>query len=253
MSSADERVAANVAQWTLTNAEYTDEQAERSWRRDDPVWGVFSRPDEWIGDVAGLDVVELGCGTAFEGARLARRGARVVGVDPTSAQLATARRLMAEIGPEFPLVEAPAEDVPLPDDSFDLAFSDYGASLWANPREWLPEAARLLRPGGRLLFLTMSPLSHLCTPDTDDVPITNKLQRPQFAPCEVEWEGYQGTEFHLSHGDWIRVLRDSGFVIDALHELQAPEDARRHEYYNVIAPTWARRWPGEDLWEVHLR
>ena len=253
MSSPDERVAANVAQWTLTNAEYTDEQAERTWRRDELVWGVFSVPDEWIGDVAGLDIVELGCGTAFESARLARKGARVVGVDPTPAQLATARRMMEAVGPEFPLVEAPAENVPLPDDSFDLAVSGYGASLWADPRKWLPEAARLLRPGGRLLFLTTSPLAHLCMPDSDDVPITNTLQRPQFAPWEVEWEGYQGVEYHVSHGDWIRVLRESGFVLDALHELQAPEGARRHEYYNVIAPTWARRWPGEDLWEVHLR
>jgi SAM-dependent methyltransferase len=253
MSSADERVAANVAQWTLTNAEYTNEQAERTWRNEEPVWGVFRIPDRWFGDVGGLDVIELGCGTAFEGAILARKGARVVGVDPTPAQLDTARRMMKEVGPEFPLIEAPAENVPLPDDSFDLAFSDYGASLWADPRKWLSEAARLLRPGGRLLFLTISPLAHLCMPDDDDVPITNRLQRPLFAPWEVEWEGYQGVEYHLSHGDWIRVLRDNGFAIDALNELRAPKSAQRHQYYNVIEPRWASRWPGEDLWEAHLR
>jgi ubiquinone/menaquinone biosynthesis C-methylase UbiE len=252
MSSADERVAANVAQWTKTNAEFTDEQAARSWRNDDIGWGVFGIADEWFGDVAGLDVVELGCGTAFEGARLARKGARVVGVDPTPAQLETARRLMAEVGPEFALVQAPAEEVPLPDDSFDLAFSDYGASLWADPRRWLAEAARLLRPGGRVLFLTTSPLAHICMPDEDNKPITHHLQRPQFAPWEVEWEGYEGVEYHLSHGDWIRVLRENGFTLDALHELRPPEDARRHVYYNVVGPTWARRWPGEDLWEAHL-
>jgi SAM-dependent methyltransferase len=188
----------------------------------------------------------------LEGARLARRGARVVGVDPTPTQLATARRLMQEVGPEFPLVEAPAEDVPLPDGSFDLAFSDYGASLWADPSRWLGEAARLLRPGGRLLFLTMSPLAHLCTPDEDEKPIDGILVRPLFAPWEVEWPEYDGVEYHLSHGDWIRVLRGHGFVIDALHELRAPDGARAHEYYYVTSVEWARRWPGEDLWEVHV-
>ena len=254
MSSAEqERIAANAAQWTKTNAEFTDAQAERSWRNDEITWGVFNIPDRWLGDVAGLDVIELGCGTAFEGAKLARKGARVVGVDPTRAQLETARRMMAEIGPEFPLVEAPAESVPLPDDSFDLAFSDYGASLWADPRKWLAEAARLLRPGGRLVFLTTSTLAHLCTPDEDGLPITNRLQRPLFAPWEVEWEGYEGVEYHLSHGDWIRVLRDNGFAVDGLYELRAPRSARRHSYYNVIEPKWAWRWPGEDLWEAQLR
>ena len=252
MSSADERVAANVAQWTKTNAEYTDAQAERVWKKDLVTWGVFGVADEWIGDVAGLDVVELGCGTAFFAARLARLGARPVGVDPTPAQLETARRMMRETGLEFPLVEAPAESVPLPDKSFDLAVSGYGASLWADPKEWLAEAARLLRPGGRLLFLTTSSLAHLCTPQEDEVPITNTLVRPLFAPWEVEWAGYEGVEFHLSHGDWIRVLTENGFVLDALHELQPGPDAKTHEYYYVIPVEWGRRWPGEDLWEAHL-
>jgi ubiquinone/menaquinone biosynthesis C-methylase UbiE len=254
MSSTDnDTVATNVAQWTKTNAEYTDAGAERWWLKDAVTWGVFGLADEWLGDVAELDVVELGCGTAHFAARLARRGARVVGVDPTPAQLATARRMMATTGIEFPLVEAPAETVPLPDASFDLAVSDYGASLWADPRKWIPEAARLLRPGGRLLFLTTSSLAHLCTPEEDEVPITNALVRPQFAPWEVEWPGYEGVEFHLSHGDWTRVLTESGFVIDALHELQPGPDAKTHEYYYVIPAEWARRWPGEDLWEAHLR
>jgi SAM-dependent methyltransferase len=253
MSSADARIAATVAQWTRTNAEFTDRDAARAWAQAEPTWGEFDVPDEWLGDVAGLDVVELGCGTAYFSARLARRGARPVAVDPTPAQLATARRLQGETGIEFPLVEAPAEAVPLPDESFDLALSEYGASLWADPERWLAEAARLLRPGGRLLFLTMSELAHLCTPDEDDAPITNRLVRPLFAPWEVRWDGYDGAEFHLSHAAWIRLLRAHGFVLDALHELQAPRGARDHEYYYVIPAEWARRWPGEELWECTKR
>jgi ubiquinone/menaquinone biosynthesis C-methylase UbiE len=250
MSSAEnDRVAANVAQWTKTNREYTDASASAAWNDSAVKWGVFGIADEWLGDVAGLDIVELGCGTAYFSAKLARAGARPVGVDPTPAQLDTARRLQQETGIEFPLVDAPAESVPLPDSSFDVALSEYGASLWADPEKWIAEAARLLRPGGRLLFLTMSTIAHLCTPDEDEVPIRNELVRPQFGPWEVRWEGYSGAEFHLSHADWIHVLRENGFRIDALNELQAPADAKTHDYYYVIPAEWARRWPGEDLWE----
>jgi SAM-dependent methyltransferase len=253
MSLSDaERIAANVAQWTQTNAEYTDRAAGRAWAGDEIVWGVFGVKDEWLGDVAGLDVLELGCGTAFFSARVARRGGRPVGVDPTPAQLATARRMQRETSIEFPLVEAPAESVPLQDASFDLVVSDYGASLWADPSRWIAEAARLLRPGGRLLFLTHSMLAHLCTPD-EDTSISNVLVRPQFGPWEVEWPGYSGVEYTLSHGAWIRVLTSNGFVIDALHELRPPPEAKTHEYYFVIPVEWARRWPGEELWEAYLR
>jgi SAM-dependent methyltransferase len=249
MSSAEqERIAANVAQWTKTNREYTDGAAAHAWADRVVKWGVFEIVDQWLGDVSGLDVVELGAGTAYFSAKLARAGARPVAVDPTPAQLETARRLQRQTGIEFPLVASPAESVPLDDASFDLAISEYGASLWADPEKWLAEASRLLRPGGRLFFLTMSTLAHLCTPDAEDAPITNRLVRAQFAPWETRWDGYDGAEFHLSHGDWVRLLRANGFRIDALHELRAPASAATHAYYFVIPAEWARRWPGEDLW-----
>ena len=60
-------------------------------------------------DVAGKDVVELGCGTAYLSAWLARKGARVTGVDVTPAQLETARAMQVKFGLEFPLLEASAE------------------------------------------------------------------------------------------------------------------------------------------------
>src|SRR5919109_4761363 len=167
-------IHANVAHWTRTNAQYTDAQAERAWAPQELTWGVFGVREDAIGaplgDVAGLDVIELGCGTAYFAAQLARRGARPVGVDPTLAQLATARRMMERTGITFPLVEAPGERVPLPDDSFDLAVSEFGASLWADPALWIPEAACLLRPGGRLVFLTNSFISYLTAPDEGGEP-----------------------------------------------------------------------------------
>src|SRR5205823_762056 len=155
--------------------------------------GVFGVPEAEVGvlgDVAGLDTVELGCGTAYISAWLKMRGARPVGVDPTPAQLATARRLQVETGIEFPLVEAYAERVPLPDASFDLAVSEYGASLWAVPERWIAEAARLLRPGGRLVFLVNSTIVILCSPDEGVA--EERLLRPQTGLYRLEWPGQLG-------------------------------------------------------------
>jgi len=146
----------NRAYWTRSNEAYTDENATTNWALDEIVWGIWAVDESELnvlGDVAGLDVVELGCGTAFVSAWLAKGGARPVGVDVTPAQLATARRMMAETGIEFPLVEADAAETGLPGGSFDLAVSEYGASIWVDPYRWIPEAARLLRPGGLLVFL----------------------------------------------------------------------------------------------------
>src|SRR5581483_5092699 len=159
-------------------------------------------------DVAGREVVELGCGTAYISAWLARRGARVVGVDLTPAQLETARAMQERHGLEFPLVEASAEAVPLPDGSFDLAVSEYGASIWADPYLWVPEAARLLRPGAELVFLVNGTLSVLCMRD-EEVPPTTELRRPYFGMHRFEWPEDDSVEFHLGYGDWIRLLRRS--------------------------------------------
>src|SRR5213593_3446396 len=173
MSTRPDSIAANIAHWTKNNRERLDASASPEyWAKDQITWGIFGITEEDLGsplgDVRGLDVVELGCGTAYFSARLAKRGARPVGVDPTPAQLDTARRMQDATGIRFPLVEAPGERVPLPDASFDLGFSEYGASLWADPKLWLPEAARLLRPRGRLVFMTNSLIVNLTMPDRSE-------------------------------------------------------------------------------------
>jgi SAM-dependent methyltransferase len=253
MSSSD--LERNVAAWTKANAEYTDGSAERSWAKDEITWGMFGVPESELnvlGDVAETDVVELGCGTAYFSAWLAKRGARAVGVDPTPAQLETARRMMRETGIEFDLVQAPGESVPLPDASFDLALSEHGAAIWADPYTWIPEAARLLRSGGRLVLLHPTPLAHLCFPDVG--PITTELQRPYFGLGRVEWPGEnEGVEYQLTHGDWIALLRDSGFEIERLVELRAPADAITHPFYSDVPVEWAQKWPGEEIWIARKR
>jgi SAM-dependent methyltransferase len=256
MSSSEypDYVPHNVEIWTKTNAEYTAPRAREAWEKDELTWGVFGVPESELGaltDVEGLDVVELGCGTAYLSAWLAKRGARPVGVDPTPAQLATAREMQAEFGLEFPLVEAVAESVPLPDASFDLAVSEYGASIWADPYRWIPEAARLLRPGGRLVFLRTSTLVILCM--TLEPPAGEQLIRPQRGLSRVEWEDTGEVEFHLPHGELVDLLRANGLELDRLVELYAPDDAETHGYYDTVTAEWARKWPAEEMWIARKR
>ena len=252
-SERPEYVQQNVANWSRANERYTDAAAASAWAADEITWGVFSKPEselDVLGDVRGFDVVELGCGTAYFSAWLTRRGARVVGVDPTPAQLDTARRLQRETGLEFPLIEAIGEDVPLPDSSFDLVLSEYGASLWADPYLWIPEAARLLRPGGRLIFLTNSTVSVLTMTMEGQ---GEQLVRPQFGLHKKEWPDTKEVEFHLGHGDWIDLLHTNGFEIQRLVDLYAAQDAETHSFYHYVTAEWARKWPAEELWVARKR
>jgi SAM-dependent methyltransferase len=247
-------LARNRALWTTVNAQFTDEHADRAWAAEELTWGLFGVPERdlgVLGAVAGLDVIELGCGTAYLSAQLAKLGARPVGLDLTPAQLATAARCQERFGLAFPLVEANAEDVPFAAASFDLVVSEYGASVWCDPACWVAEAARLLRPGGRLVFLTNSVLATLCVPEAEGF-AQEQLVRPQRMLHRLEWPG-GGIEFHPSHGDWIRVLGANGFVVEALHELYAPAGAATPEYYDIATAQWASRWPVEDLWAAQLR
>ena len=108
------------------------------------------------------------------------------------------------------------------------------------------EAARLLRPHGRLVFLTNSVLATLCVPE-EEGEAQERLLRPQRDLNRVQWPG-GGIEFHPAHGDWIRILRANGFVVEALHELYATASAKNPDYYCISSAGWAAQWPIEDLW-----
>ena len=253
MFGAGSEVGRNRALWTQVNADFTDADALRAWTAESITWGLFNIPEDdlgVLGDVAGLDVVELGCGTAYFAAWLARRGARPVGVDVTPAQLATARRCQQQLDLFFWLVEASADAVPLRGGLFDLVISEYGASLWCDPARWVPEAARLLKPGGRLVFLTNSVLATLTVPLASGF-AGQRLLRSQRDIYRTAWPG-GGIEYHPSHGEWVRILRHNGFEVQALHELYAPADAGTHQYYEIVTQEWAQRWPAEDLWQARL-
>jgi SAM-dependent methyltransferase len=241
-STSSTDLARNRALWTWLNHLYTDAAARGMWQRDGVRWGLFGIRDRWLPPLPGTRVVELGAGTAFLSAALARAGARPIAIDLNEDQLGTARALQRG-GPEFPLVQADAQAVPLGDGCADLVVSEHGASVWCDPHQWIAEAARLLVPGGWLVFLVNSPLSTLCVPEEGTASTT--LQRPHAALGRMEFDG---VEFHPSHGEWIEVLCRHGFMVRALSELTAPARALDHEFYEIADADWARRWPAEDLW-----
>jgi len=254
MTSLPDYVLQNREHWDKQAADYVA-SGERHWAQQDPTWGIWNVSESEIrmipDDISNRDAIELGCGTAYVSAWLARRGAKVVGIDNSEQQLVTARRLQQEHDLDFRLIHGNAESVPHPDESFDFAISEYGACLWADPKKWVAEAARLLRPGGRLHFLTHAFLLCLCMDDDESKPATDRLLRPAFGVYRMEWPDSSGIEFHLSHADWIRLLRDSGFEIEDLIEIRPTEGAKTR--YPFVTLDWARKWPTEEVWKVRKR
>lgn len=228
--------------------------AEESWAGE-PSWGIWRVPESELGllprDMTGMDTVELGCGTAYVSAWLARRGARVVGIDNSPEQLATARRMQETFGLAFPLHLGNAEETPFEDASFDFAISEYGAAIWCDPHRWIPEAARILRPGGQLVFLGNSTLMMLAVPELEHECATAQLLRAQRGMHRFEWPDTAGIEFHVSPGEWIRLLRRSGFDVEDLIEVYPPEGAATR--YPFVDLAWARRWPSEEVWKARKR
>ncbi len=105
-----------------------------------------------IGHVAGLDVLDIGCGDGALAVRLVRAGAHVVGLDPDPKMLRAARARANVARVELDLVDSRIETLPLASDRFDavtavtvLCFVQDEALAWQ-------EMARVLRPGGRLVI-----------------------------------------------------------------------------------------------------
>ena len=239
----------NQAYWDGYADTYQADHGEQL--RGELVWGLWAVPERRVralGPVRDRDVLEYGCGGGQWAVHLAEHGARVVGLDLSAAQLRHARRLARARGAPVRFVHAAAEQVPLPDESFDLVMCDHGAMSYADPQATLPEVHRLLRPGGALVFNLHTPFAAVTWNDTTERS-DEALHHPYFGASR--WDDVTGfVSFELGYGEWIRAFRAHGFVVDDLVELR-PAARAASSYRTPADRAWARRWPAEHIWRVH--
>jgi SAM-dependent methyltransferase len=255
MPDLPEYVLANRANWDDWAPDWV-EMGERAWNQE-PTWGIWGIPEAELAllpsDMTGMRAIELGCGTAYVSAWMARRGASCVGIDNSERQLETARRLSHENGVDLELVHGNAELLSYEDGSFDFAISEYGASIWADPYKWIPEASRVLRSGGELSFIGNHPFLMITQQWDEDVQ-TRELLHPYFGLHRIDWteeDGREGTEFNLPISEWMRLFDEVGFQVASFHEIQCPSPDRKVMFQ--VGADWAHDFPSEQAWRLRKR
>jgi SAM-dependent methyltransferase/GNAT superfamily N-acetyltransferase len=247
----------NRDNWNRQAADWA-ESGRKDWDLPEPAWGIWRIPNAELPllpeDMKGVAAIELGCGSGYVSAWMHRRGAQVTGIDPTINQLSTARQLAAEHNFDIEWIESIAESVPKPDGAYDFAISEYGAAIWADPYVWIPEAHRLLRAGGELVFLGNSMWQQVCTPHVADGRAETQLHHSYFGWHRADWSGIEedgGIEFNLPTGTWMRLFDQTGFDVLAFDELQAPEHWTEERFW--VPADWAKRYPSEQVWRLRKR
>jgi SAM-dependent methyltransferase len=213
-------------------------------------WGAWRIPESELGvlgDVDGLDMLELGCGAGQWSIALAGDGARPVGLDQSLVQLKHATINRGAAHAAVPFLAASAEATPFRDGSFDVVFCDHGAMSFCDPRVTVPEVARVLRTDGLLAFCQATPLVYL-TWDARRQRQDTRLHRSYWDLGRMYF-GEGTMDFELPHGEWIRLLRDHGFVVEDLIEMRPPDSATT-TYDDFVPDDWARRWPAEQIWRA---
>ncbi|MGA9346836.1 MAG: class I SAM-dependent methyltransferase [Nocardioidaceae bacterium] len=186
-----------------------------------------------LGSVHGLRGVHLQCHIGTDTLSLARLGARMTGVDFSSAALDRARELATATGAGVDFVEADVYDAAdvLPEHAFDLVFTGIGALCWLpDIRRWAGVVARLLAPGGRLFIREGHPmLWTLADPRPDGLLVVDfpYFEQPDpmvfdeggtYVETDVEFEHNLTHEWNHGLGEIVTALIDEGLTITGLVE-----------------------------------
>lgn len=229
-SAQPESARANRSWWDANADEY---QAEHGEYLGDArfLWcpeGVFEDEARLLGDIAGRDVLEVGCGAAQCARWLTDQGAHTVAFDLSARQLQHARRIDQQSGrPALRLVQAEATALPFADASFDVACSAFGAVPFVSDSALLMrEVARVLRPGGRWVFSVPHPFRWALPDLPDDEGLVVRHSYFDRRPYVEQDEDGEATyvEHHRTVGDRIRELTAAGLAVRDVVEPEYPEE-----------------------------
>ncbi|MEU4543311.1 class I SAM-dependent methyltransferase [Nonomuraea dietziae] len=245
MLSASSR--ANRFWWDGNADEYQVEHGD--FLRDSGfIWcpeGVDEAEARLLGDVAGKDVLEIGCGAAQCARWLSGQGARVAAFDISHRQLRHSQRLDLDTGLRVPVVQADAESLPFATAGFDLACSAFGALPFvAEPLRVFLEVRRVLRPGGLFVFSVSHPIRWAFPDDPGERGLTSDRSYFDRTPYEERDDEGRPTyvEHHRTMGDWISLVVASGLTVRGLLE---PEWPRGHDrVWGGWSPLRGRHLPG---------
>ncbi|MBE1589365.1 class I SAM-dependent methyltransferase [Nonomuraea angiospora] len=189
-----------------------------------------------LGEVAGLRVLDLGCGDAAIGQVLLDAGCRsYLGLDGSAAMVEAANAALCETAGRVEMVDI--EDFSAPPSSFDLIVSRLAFHYVKDIETVLAALHRCLSPGGRIVFTVVHPV--LTSHDSGArEKRTSWVVDDYFVqgPREREWIGGTVTWFHRTIEDYVVALTRSGFALSSLRECAPCEDR-----FNGDADELARR------------
>lgn len=204
-----------------------------------PLYGPLA-PDETelqlLGDLKGLKVLEIGCGTGHSLLYLHQHGAaELTGLDLSGEQLRTAETLCRNAGFSPLLHCSPMETDPgLPTNHFDLILSIYALGWSVDLPATLGHLYRYLRPGGKLIFSWEHPL-HNCLKSTPQGLMVHRSYHLEGPVERRSWNGRPIIMHARKLSTYLNTLTTSGFIIDKVIEgemREHPEHDIPHRYYN---------------------
>lgn len=254
-ADAQESARANRLWWDLNAEDYYAEHGTTLGDAD-LLWcpeGLREADAGLLGDVRGLDVLEVGCGAAQAGRWLVAQGARVTAFDISAGQLAKGRELDRRTGVRVTTVQADAQALPFRAGAFDLVVSAFGAIPFVSDSAGtMREIARVLRPGGRLVFSATHPVRWVFPDDPGPAGLTVRQSYFDRTPYVEENSAGQAVyvEHHRTLGDRVRDLRQAGLVLDDLVEPEWPAD--RTAEWGQWSPLRGALLPGTAIFLAHL-
>lgn len=181
-------------------------------------------------ELRGARVLELGCGAGQCARWLRDQGAHSVGIDVAHRQLLHSRDLDRRAGTPVPVAQADTQALPFADAAFDIVCSAFGAFPFVpDAAAALVETARVLRPGGTVVFSVSHPV-RWCFPD-DPGPGGLVASDSYFDRSAYVEEDSSGRAVYVEHhhtlGDWVRAVAAAGLRMRDLVEPEWPEDNDR--------------------------